>query len=161
MRLGSTHVWASSHLIMSRVNWTSSTLFVWAPWQQYPTFHPLPPFDAESGNTAMQPTLSHLVPQPDAISCRAPVPPSGWKSNTTGSGELPVYPVGRWTMNVRDAPLDVIICIESPALSVPGHADPASPAPLPVLLPVELLPLDVLPPELPFEVLPPGLLLPP
>ena len=34
MRLGSTHALAASHLIMSRVNWTSSTLFCWAPWQQ-------------------------------------------------------------------------------------------------------------------------------
>ena len=47
-----------------------------------------PGFDAEFGKTAMQPTLSHLVPQPDADSCPEPEPPSGWKSKTTGSGPV-------------------------------------------------------------------------
>ena len=38
----------------------------------------------------MQPTLSHFLSQPDALFCDEPVPPSGWKSKITGSGEVPV-----------------------------------------------------------------------
>jgi len=122
----------------------------------------------------MHPTLSHLVPHPDADSCDEPEPPRGWKSKTTGNGVFPVYPVGTCTMNDRDAPLDMMVCVLSPALTVPGHVPP-SPAP-PELPPLELPPLALLPLELPLldvpllelrppelpELLPaPELLLPP
>jgi hypothetical protein len=76
--------------------------------QQYPTFHDLS-LGAELGNTATHPTLSHFVPYPDACSCDCPVPPSGWKSKMTCSGALPVYPLGRCAMNVRDLPPEVMV----------------------------------------------------
>src|SRR4051794_30835402 len=95
----------------------------------------MPPFVAESGKTAMQPTVSHLVPHPEDFSCCAPVPPSGWKSNITGSGPVSLPLGGRWTMNVRDAPLDMMVSVVSPDLSEfeqldppPLPADPVDPA---------------------------------
>ena len=44
----------------------------------------------ELGNTAMHPTLSHFLSQPDALFWDDPVPPNGWKSKITGSGAPPV-----------------------------------------------------------------------
>src|SRR5579871_2042578 len=104
----------------------------------------------------MQPTLSHWAFHPDEPSCDIPVPPSGWKSRITGTGELPVYPVGTCTMKVRESPDEVIVSLLSPAFS----ADEAGQVPVPPLPPP---PEPVAPPEpvLPPEPLPPPPALPP
>jgi hypothetical protein len=58
-------------------------------------------------------------------------------------------------MNDRDMPLDVIVCVVSPALTVPGQVEPASREPLaPELPPDELLPPEPLAPEPLAEVTP-------
>ena len=61
---------------MSLVNRTSSTFCCWELLQQKPAFHELS-LGPELGKTAMQPTLSHLVLQPDNCSCPWAVPPRG------------------------------------------------------------------------------------
>ena len=50
-------------------------------------------------------------------------------------------------MNVRDMPPEVMVWFESPALSVPGQADPPVPAVPPVPVPPPVLDVPPVPPR--------------
>src|SRR5688572_27598133 len=83
MRLLSMHALLSRCVIMALVKATSSATVT----QQPPAFHPgLPPdvLGSPCGNTVMNPWLSPTLRQREAFLHMLAVPPSPWKSNTTG-----------------------------------------------------------------------------